>query len=1112
MSFDAISSTLSRSLLLTRWTGNAYVLLVTDLFQVVPASSAALEWEEPAEVLVHLEATHSAMCKFGKQNEMYKIVEDNICELLTWSTETATASIERTQLHSRYNDDSGPPPIVTAHTAFGDDLLNDRSLLAPGSAMKGRTPSMESLSGALSEGSQLSRPPNNRNGSSSWLEKLSGLRPLFKSTSATPSETLPTNSDYSPADSKFVWPIRMLPHPRPSRTITRAKLFESLLTASGGGSVALHGIGGVGKTQLAVRLAYWFLDRDPEFSVIWIHAASVETCAEGLRTLAEKCGIVNPREGKLVSDQHPPRTSLIELLASVRKWLREAPARKWLVVFDSADDVDALAAPLIDRELLDEESDQNTMSIIDCIPADGFVVFTTKSRAAASRFSHSQNGSMLEVGRFALEEATLMLEMALNDDLLMGTPVTPQQRSMTLEFGNAALGNKPLSRARQYRTDRASELAERLDRLPLAISQAAAFMNKNRLSTSDYLERMSASSNEMLAELMTRPQPLEAQAGVPNSIYDTWRLSYESIRNHNRLAVDVLSFMSFLEQNSIVLDLLQAAFSTGQDVKLVDALGELRDYELVHAGSTKDTFTMHRLVQATTQKWLKESHLDAQWARAALMTIADKFPDPNDIPSWPNCAAWLPHANKLLRCPLLGTAVDSAALATLHLKVGRYYYQTGRWSEARTSIETACKLRAEFLGPLEPATLDAKDQLIQTVRQLGQFNLAEATARDVKRYRKRKLGKKHELTLKSYRMLGLTLQDQGQYADATRYAEKAMKGFQDLYGATDPLHPDILISAYRLGSIYELMGDFSKSEVHLSESLNGLKQRGKGESHDASHVLYRLSYLQRRLGNYRESERTARASMEMRRTLLGPDHPDTVKAYHSCGWSMLLQERYEESADVFTEVIKACKKKVGEHHAYTYTASYHLAESLKGLGEYDQARDLHEQVLAGRKRALRTNHPDVLTSQVDLAGVLLILGNSRRSGELTLDVYSILKKEGRIAKERAPIAWRCMSNMGQIHAERAATARTELEKQTEWKEAIKWGRRLVEGQERIFGSKHPETIKASKQLMGYLNASGERTSASSILDTMSSVTLDEEDESAISAAKSMEEKPKMPKS
>lgn len=912
----------------------------------------------------------------------------------------------------------------------------------------------------------------------------------------------------------------MLPHPRPTSIMRRAQLFEKLLVASGDGPVALHGIGGVGKTQLAVRLAYWFLDRDPEFSVIWIHAASVETCSEGLRTLAEKCGIVGPQNNP-VSDQHLPRTSLVELLRCVRTWLGRAPARKWLIVFDSADEGDALTSPLTESGLSLEGDDTHSLSIIDCVPADGFVVFTTKSRAAAAKFADLKVGKMLEVGRFSLEEATLMLEMGLDDDLLLGTPIAPQQRSLTLDFGNGPNEDKIRNGVRQYRMDRASELAERLDRLPLAISQAAAFMNKNRLSTADYLKRMTTPNDEMLAELMTRPQPLETQIGVPRSIYDTWRLSYQIIQSHNPLAVNVLAFMSFLEQNSIILSLLQAAFCVATDVKLVDALGELRNYELIHSGSVPNIFTMHRLVQATTIKWLKERKLDTQWARAVLMTIADKFPNSDNSTSWPECAAWLPHASKILRGPLFETAADKAALATLHLKVGHYYFQTGRWSEARASTEIASNLRIEIFGPWGMPTLEAKDQLIVIVRQLGEFNLAEATAREVKRYRKRKLGIKNELTLKSYRVLGVTLKDQGQYVEALQYAEKALKGFQDLHGATDTLHLDILISMYRLGEAYELMGDFSKSKTLLAEALQGLKQRGQGETRPASEVLLLLSHLQRGLGNYRESEEIAIASMEMRRKLWGSDHPNTTKAYFSAGWSIQCQERYEESANVFMAVVQMCNQKVGAHHAYTYTASYFLAESLKGLGEFGQAKELHSRVLMGRKKALRSQHPDILTSQVGLAGVLLLLRDFKEAEELTLEVYNFLKKEGKIPKERAAIAWTCMSNMGQLHSDRALRARSTSESKTQWKEAIKWARQLVESQEGVLGSRHPKTIKASQTLTSYLNGmSGRRQSTnSSILDStvanvasLSKMTLAEQEDEKMPLlqTKSMEGKASYP--
>lgn len=444
---------------------------------------------------------------------------------------------------------------------------------------------------------------------------------------------------------------------------------------------------------------------------------------------------------------------------------------------------------------------------------------------------------------------------------------------------------------------------------------------------------------------------------------------------------------------------------------------------------------------------------------------------------------WLPHASKILQNrSLFTTSHDQSILATLHLKVGNYYLQTGRWSEARLPTEIACNIRTDILGPLKPLTLEAKDQFILILYQLGLFNMAEASARDVKRYRKRQLGVKNELTLSSYTVLSRTLQDQGQFAKALLYADKAMKGFQDLHGATDPLHPDILLSKFRVGAAYDLVGNYSKSKAYQSAALEGLNQQGQGET--------RLAYLQRSLGDYRKSEESAVASMEIGRKVLGADHTDTTKAYISSGCSIQCQGRYKEFADVFTDVINVCKEKIGEHHAYTYIASYSLAESLKGLGELKEAKELHDRVLTGRKKVLRNNHPDILTSQIGLAGVLLRLGDSTRAEELTLEVYKFLKKEGRISKERAGIAWTCMSTMGKIHAERAASTQSEREKQTEWKEAIRWAEQLVESQESIIGSQYPEAIKASQDVIDYLHAAekwgqinSSGSSGSSILDT-----------------------------
>jgi hypothetical protein len=65
--------------------------------QAAPSSSAALDWSEPAETQVRLQVTHTAIYKFSEKNEIYNLMEDNLCELLSWPSSNTIFSLERVQ-------------------------------------------------------------------------------------------------------------------------------------------------------------------------------------------------------------------------------------------------------------------------------------------------------------------------------------------------------------------------------------------------------------------------------------------------------------------------------------------------------------------------------------------------------------------------------------------------------------------------------------------------------------------------------------------------------------------------------------------------------------------------------------------------------------------------------------------------------------------------------------------------------------------------------------------------------------------------------------------------------------------------------------------------------
>src|SRR4051794_31344613 len=98
---------------------------------------------------------------------MYKVVEENICELLTWSTKSAIASVEQADRRSRHHNESAPTHEAP-HTIIQDDLLNDHSLLGPNLPTQSQTSSVASLSGAFADDVKPGRLAYN------WLDRISG--------------------------------------------------------------------------------------------------------------------------------------------------------------------------------------------------------------------------------------------------------------------------------------------------------------------------------------------------------------------------------------------------------------------------------------------------------------------------------------------------------------------------------------------------------------------------------------------------------------------------------------------------------------------------------------------------------------------------------------------------------------------------------------------------------------------------------------------------------------------------------------------------------------------------------------------------------------------------
>ncbi|KAI9763245.1 MAG: hypothetical protein M1840_000820 [Geoglossum simile] len=148
-----------------------------------------------------------------------------------------------------------------------------------------------------------------------------------------------------------------------------------------------------------------------------------------------------------------------------------------------------------------------------------------------------------------------------------------------------------------------TELLEQLIYHPLALVQAAAYINENAMVLAEYLSRLN-DTEENAIELLREDFEDEGRYRIAkNLIATTWLISLEQIRNRDPLAADYLSFMSCLDPKAIPESLLPPV----EPAKMVvEALGTLSACSFIVRRPADKTFDLHRLVHLATRNLLRE--------------------------------------------------------------------------------------------------------------------------------------------------------------------------------------------------------------------------------------------------------------------------------------------------------------------------------------------------------------------------------------------------------------------------------------------------------------------------------------------------------------------------
>ncbi|KIN06986.1 hypothetical protein OIDMADRAFT_65891, partial [Oidiodendron maius Zn] len=135
-------------------------------------------------------------------------------------------------------------------------------------------------------------------------------------------------------------PSAVIPFPRDTDFVKRDAILGQIHHnfAVPGSWTALVGLGGVGKSQLAIEYAYQTEERSPQTWVFWVHASNAARFEQGYRNIADKVKI---------SGRQNPKTNIFKL---VHDWLHDSKKGKWVLILDNIDDARYLLDANLDTQ------------------------------------------------------------------------------------------------------------------------------------------------------------------------------------------------------------------------------------------------------------------------------------------------------------------------------------------------------------------------------------------------------------------------------------------------------------------------------------------------------------------------------------------------------------------------------------------------------------------------------------------------------------------------------------------------------------------------------------------------------------------------------------------
>lgn len=321
---------------------------------------------------------------------------------------------------------------------------------------------------------------------------------------------------------------------------------------------------------------------------------------------------------------------------------------------------------------------------------------------------------------------------------------------------------------------------------------------------------------------------------------------------------------------------------------------------------------------------------------------------------------------------------DLPALATAYNDLGHLHRDLGHLQLCLEYLEKALALRQEVLSEDDPDLAMSYNNVGVAHSELGDYYKALEYRETAMHLWERVLPPDHSDLALSYDNVGGSYGELGDHRKALEYKEKALEIRKRIL---PPDHPDIATSYNSAGTTYGNLGNYRK-ELEYTEKALSIRERILPHDHpDVAASYNNIGLTYGKMGDYQKELEYEEKSLRIREQILPSDHPDIATSYKNVGIAYSDTGDYQKALEYGDRSLRIRERILPPDHPDIATSYNNVGSIYCKIGDHQKALEYNQRALEIRERMLPSDHPDVARSCNELGNTYGRLGDHEKALE-----------------------------------------------------------------------------------------------------------------------------------